>query len=58
MATQSTPNPTNTITNASDTGVGVCGGNSATRAVTITAEAEHTCQSNLQEPTCHLLTVG
>ena len=35
------PNPTNTIMNVSATGVGVVGIDSATTAVTNTAEAEH-----------------
>eukprot|EP00956_Cyclotella_meneghiniana_P036508 scaffold126506_cov50-Cyclotella_meneghiniana.AAC.1 len=41
IAAQTTPNPTNTITNASATGGGVGGIDSATTGLTTTAEAEH-----------------
>ena len=41
IAAQTTPNPTNTLTNVSATGGGVGGIDSAATAVTITAEAAH-----------------
>ena len=43
MATQSTPNLINTITNASATSFGVAGGDSAAITVTNTAEAAKKC---------------
>ena len=43
MATQSTPNLINTITNASATSFGVAGGDSAAITVTNTAEAANKC---------------
>ena len=46
---QTTPNPSNTITNASATGGGVVSGDSAAVAVTITAKAEHKCPADLQD---------
>ena len=49
IAAQTTPNPTNTLTNVSAMGGGVGGVDSATTCSAITAEAEHKCPADLQE---------
>eukprot|EP00956_Cyclotella_meneghiniana_P007558 scaffold10202_cov38-Cyclotella_meneghiniana.AAC.2 len=49
IADPTTPNPTNTLTNAFATGGGVRGVDSAATAVKITAKAEDKCPADLQE---------